>query len=126
MICEKRITHFIVQPVEHVSVWLQKGYYLYGEMRYDPAQGGHWVQALVKCLVPEQRRITPTEARCLQWAIVGKTAEETAMLMGNSKSTVNKHLAALRRKFDCTTLRQVIAKASESGLIVNEKVCLPE
>lgn len=66
--------------------------------------------------------LTRAEAECLQWARAGKTAEETAMILGNSRRTVEGHLSSIRQKLDCGKTAQAIVEAERRGYIVGDKV----
>ncbi len=46
--------------------------------------------------------ITPREMECGRWLILGKTAGETATILGLSRRTVEDHLASMKIKLDCS------------------------
>lgn len=45
--------------------------------------------------------MTPRQLDCPRWLILGKTAEETGIILGISRQTVEHHINDLRKKFDC-------------------------
>lgn len=76
-----------------------------------------------ECLAPVQSiALTEMEARCLYWAVRGKTAEETALILDNSRRTIESHLAALRTKFGYSRTSMAILKAEELGFIHHGQV----
>jgi len=62
-------------------------------------------------------RLTPRETECLLWASVGKTAWETAKILGISERTVVFHLGNAAQKLGVSNRRQAIARAIVEGLI---------
>ena len=46
--------------------------------------------------------LTPREIECGKWLLIGKTAEETATILGLSKRTVEAHLASMKIKLSCS------------------------
>jgi DNA-binding CsgD family transcriptional regulator len=61
--------------------------------------------------------LTATEARCLYWLAVGKTAEEIGMIENNSVRTVQTHLENIKMKLNCQKQTQLVAAALEIGII---------
>lgn len=57
------------------------------------------------------------ESECLKWAAEGKTAWETSMILGVSERCVRFHLDQARRKLNCLTKVQAVAKAVALGLV---------
>lgn len=57
------------------------------------------------------------ELDCLKWTAAGKTAWEASKILGISERTVIFHLNAARKKLDCTTTTQAVAKAVATQLI---------
>lgn len=53
---------------------------------------------------------TAREMEIIMWNLKGKTAEETASIMGISRRTVEKHFEKLRKKFGCYSKAQVALK----------------
>lgn len=62
-------------------------------------------------------RLTRREIECLQWAALGKTSAEIAVILGKSEATINFHMSNVRSKFNVTSRRRAIAKAIGLGLI---------
>lgn len=65
----------------------------------------------------DELHLTNRELECLKWAMAGKSSWEISRIMRCSESTVNFHIANLRRKFKVNTRQQVIIKAIRAGLI---------
>jgi len=61
--------------------------------------------------------ITKREQECLQWAAEGKTAWETALILGISERTVTFHLQNASRKLAANTGQQAVARAVAYGLV---------
>jgi LuxR family transcriptional regulator len=59
-----------------------------------------------------RRPLTDKQRRVLHWASEGKTAQETAIILGLSAATVEKHLRLARETLDVQTTAQAIAKAA--------------
>lgn len=57
------------------------------------------------------------ELDCLKWTAAGKTAWEASKILGISERTVIFHLNAARKKLDCATTTQAVAKAVATQLI---------
>jgi DNA-binding CsgD family transcriptional regulator len=53
--------------------------------------------------------LTKRELECLQWAARGKSARDTADILGIKRRTVSFHLDNVRRKFEVRTVAQAIA-----------------
>ena len=67
-----------------------------------------------------RRPLTAKQRRVLHWAAEGKTAQETAMIMGLSQATVEKHLRLARDSLDVQTTGQAIAKAAQWNQLLND------
>lgn len=61
--------------------------------------------------------LTDREYACLSWAAAGKTAWETATILGRSPRTVEYHLNNARRKLDADNIKAAIQKAVTAGLV---------
>ncbi|MCC7251270.1 MAG: hypothetical protein IT540_05280 [Hyphomicrobium sp.] len=57
------------------------------------------------------------ELDCLKWTAAGKTAWEASKILGISERTVIFHLNAARKKLNCSTTTQAVAKAVATQLI---------
>lgn len=57
------------------------------------------------------------ELDCLKWTAAGKTAWEASRILGISERTVIFHLNAARKKLNCATTTQAVAKAVATQLI---------
>lgn len=62
-------------------------------------------------------QLTQRERECLLWAAEGKTAWETAQILGISERTVIFHLQNVGEKLGCNNRQQTIARAIAQGLI---------
>lgn len=65
----------------------------------------------------ESLLISARELDCLKWTAAGKTAWEASKILGISERTVIFHLNAVRKKMDCATTTQAVAKAVATQLI---------
>ncbi len=61
--------------------------------------------------------LSPREAECLQWAARGKSATDTAAILGLSARTVEAYLERGRSKLGVRTRIEAVAKAVSLGLI---------
>jgi len=61
--------------------------------------------------------LRPMEGACLKWVAEGKTAWETAVILGLSEATVRAYLRRARRKLGATTQAMAVARAMHLGLI---------
>jgi LuxR family quorum-sensing transcriptional regulator LasR len=61
--------------------------------------------------------LTPRELECLHWVAVGKTSKEIAALLHCAETTINFHLANVRRKLEVPSRQAAIAKAMQLGLM---------
>ncbi len=66
---------------------------------------------------PGSVTLSEREGEVLRWAAAGKTAWETAMILGLHVSTVEKHLRTARDKLDAMTTPHAVAKALARRLI---------
>ena len=64
--------------------------------------------------------LTPREKECATWLILGKTAEETAAILGLSRRTVEDHLAAMKAKLGCSNKVQLAVLLLSHGLDVKK------
>lgn len=72
-----------------------------------------------------RRPLTAKQRRVLHWASEGKTAQETAIIMGLSAATVEKHLRLARETLDVQTTAQAIGKAARwNQLFVEDELVL--
>lgn len=70
------------------------------------------------CADAERVRLTRKEQEALRWAMLGKTAWETARIQGCSEATINFHLGNIRRKFGVSTLRAALVLAIVQGVVL--------
>jgi LuxR family transcriptional regulator, activator of conjugal transfer of Ti plasmids len=61
--------------------------------------------------------LTPRECECLQWSYRGKTARETAIIMGTTERTVHFHLQNAMHKLESPSKHHSSRKAFDLGLI---------
>lgn len=57
------------------------------------------------------------ELECLKWAASGKSIWETSVILNIAERNVRYHLDQARRKLQCATKIQAVAKAVATGLI---------
>ena len=60
--------------------------------------------------------LTPREIECGKWLILGKTADETATILGLSRRTVEDHLASMKTKLGCNNKVRLAIKLFEQGV----------
>ncbi|EIM72616.1 LuxR family transcriptional regulator [Nitratireductor aquibiodomus RA22] len=65
----------------------------------------------------EQARLSPREQECLFWVAEGKTAWETAVILGLSEHTVRCYLESARRKLGASNNTHAVNKAGKSRLL---------
>ena len=61
--------------------------------------------------------LSPREIECLHYISDGKTYTEIAKIAGLSEHTIRSYIRALRKKLNCSTLAQAVAKACAQGII---------
>jgi LuxR family transcriptional regulator len=61
--------------------------------------------------------LSPRERECITWLAQGKTAEETAIILGRSAETVRVHLKNSMVKLGATNCKHAISKAIFLGLV---------
>jgi DNA-binding CsgD family transcriptional regulator len=61
--------------------------------------------------------INRREREVLAWIAQGKTAEETAIILGISRRTVEWHAKNARDKIDASNVTHAVAKAVKTGMI---------
>lgn len=66
--------------------------------------------------LPSKIALTPRERECIHWLLEGKTAEETAIILGLARKTVESYFENIRNKLNCTNKYQIIRKVIESYL----------
>ncbi len=71
----------------------------------------------VEHVMEYQVSLAPQEIRCLHWVALGKTAEETAIILGLSGRTVRFYLENARRKLQVINNTQAVAKAIRLNII---------
>lgn len=65
----------------------------------------------------QQLNLRPRERDCLYWAAIGKSAAETAYLLGLKTETVRKYLKTALARLNARTKAQAVAKALQWGLL---------
>lgn len=70
---------------------------------------GHFPQAEVA--------LTARQKQCLKWASLGKTASETAMIIGITERAVRAHLVSARSVLNASNITQAVAKATALHVI---------
>lgn len=91
--------------------------------KYDIQLIAHYVDELASqwrrsYVDDESSRLTARERECLLWAARGKSASETAAILGVSERTVVFHINNSLRKLDVHTKIHAVVKGVMSGLIV--------
>lgn len=56
--------------------------------------------------------LTHKQSECLQYLITGKTAKEIAKILNVSYRTIEHRIAALKSKFSCNKISELIYKAT--------------
>ncbi|WP_279613074.1 helix-turn-helix domain-containing protein [Caballeronia zhejiangensis] len=78
-------------------------------------------QAIESIIIEEEinldGHLTAREIECLQWVSVGKSAWETASIIGVSEHAVVFHIKNAMSKFRVSTRRQAVARAQLLGLV---------
>ena len=67
--------------------------------------------------IPKKPRLSDRQRDCLLWAARGKTAAETAIILGISMETVVQHLKLARDRYDVHCRQSLILCALSDGLI---------
>lgn len=62
--------------------------------------------------------LTSREIEALQWTALGKTSDETAIILGLSRRSVNFHVNNAKLKLDTVTRSHAVARAAALGLIL--------
>lgn len=61
--------------------------------------------------------LTQRQTQCLYYLIRGKTAKEIGKIINLSPRTIEDHIAGLRYKLNCNTIRELVGKAIECGFV---------
>jgi DNA-binding CsgD family transcriptional regulator len=64
--------------------------------------------------------LSSRQKELIYWSLMGKTTEETAIILGLKTSTVKKYFDRLKIKFRCSSKNQIIANLLKNG------VCFPD
>ncbi len=67
--------------------------------------------------LPTSQKLDDTEVECLKWAASGKSIWETSVILTLPERNVRYHLDQARRKLQCNTKVQAVARAVATGLI---------
>ena len=68
-------------------------------------------------IVDKGVHVSQREIECASWCLKGKSAEETGVILGISKKTVEVHLANLKKKFNCFKQSELTYKLSKLGVL---------
>lgn len=68
-------------------------------------------------LFPMACRLTTREIECLRWAAMGKTDQETAVILTLSHATIRFHINNAARRLDAVNRSQAILKAAHLGYL---------
>jgi len=66
-----------------------------------------------------RHQLSRRELQCLTWASEGKTAAETAIILGISDRTTRFYIESARNKLDAVNITQAVTKALRNGIIPN-------
>jgi DNA-binding CsgD family transcriptional regulator len=69
----------------------------------------------------QEEYLTNKEYECLNWAAMGKSAEEIGLILEISKRTVEDHLEKIKSKMQCHKLTKLIYDAMNQGLIMRSR-----
>ena len=83
------------------------------EQQHLTACGYRPLQPMIKSPLPSPT-LTPQQRRCLQLLLQGKTPKAIAKVMHLDAHVTRRHLAALRRKFDCDNNVALVIKAEST------------
>lgn len=61
--------------------------------------------------------LTKRQVQCLHWAALGKTDQETAVILSLSHSTVRHHIKTAAKSLDCVNKSQAVFKAGQLGFL---------
>lgn len=64
-----------------------------------------------------ETELTEREVECLYWIAEGKTSDETAVILGISRNTINNYITSVMRKTATKTRSEAIAWAVRNGLV---------
>lgn len=110
-----KFTRYIDQKIYPIKKALQPDYYpVQEEMHFykeieptDAITNKANLLSLFKSTDMTGPKPTAREMEIIMWNLKGKTAEETASIMGISRRTVEKHFEKLRKKFGCYSKAQI-------------------
>ena len=71
-------------------------------------------------------RLTPRELECLEWAARGKSAGDTAAILGIAKSTVVFHLEHAKARLGVRTICQAVACLARASVVPGNGVNTPQ
>jgi len=61
--------------------------------------------------------LSPREKECVKWLLEGKTAEETGIILGISRKTIESYFENIRTKLNCNNKYQIIRKVIEYNVV---------
>lgn len=83
--------------------------------------GSFAIEAFMRLQAGGARRscphLTPRQLECVRWLMSGKTAPETAIILGLSVETVRAYLKSARAAFNVVDRTQLVVAALRSGII---------
>lgn len=84
----------------------------------DVLLAASYIQTALERVAPYQiPKLRPRELDCLHWCIAGKTAKETAKILGITERTVNQHLGRVMELLGVSTKTMAVKKARSLGLL---------
>lgn len=97
--------------------WNSQNCYFLQQKKMDQFLKETQIKHYILSVLGEDVSLTPREAECIYWGSLGKSAEETSVIVGSSKRTVEIHLDNVKQKLGLSKISQVIKLASDSGVI---------
>lgn len=67
--------------------------------------------------VPSNCKLTKRQVQCLHWAALGKTDQETAMILSLSHAVVRHHVKSAVKRLDSVNKSQAVFKAGQLGFL---------
>ncbi len=63
------------------------------------------------------RSLTNREKNVLKLILLGKDSRESSLLLGCTKTTIDVHYSAIRKKFGVRNVKSIIVRAAQNGLV---------
>lgn len=62
-------------------------------------------------------KLSKREMECLHWAALGKSSEETAMIIGLTEHTVTTYRRQIKKKLNCINMTQAVFEGMRQGYL---------